>query len=500
MTERWPGAALVAGGVGLNLALAASLNLRGAGPAIAFALLPALLLAFAALISSRREVLVVAALGLPLTALAVLARPLPLGGAAVYVPDLIVGVALAVHLAGVLVARANGGEPRRVPWTPVLGWPLVLFGAAIVVAVLRGHVAYGSSLLGQPLRLVLYAAIAFALVGLTPARLYRLLLVIFYAGSCWLLLAAVAGLGAGGTQTALSTGGERLLSISGSLYMAGTLFLALLSLRVEARAGWRLFHLGMAALGLVGVVLGFGRAVFMAVAIGVLVLVVLSGQVRRTILVLVPLALPFLVVAALLVPRAVPDLWPSFVNRISAPPTRDANVEWRVKANRAVLAQVRESPLVGVGFGRTSYFTVDVRSSSGLTVPQRIDIEQDPHNGYLFLLAGGGVVTLGAFLLVLAAFARDAVRRYRGNRDPVARLILLWCALLLFVFLFNAASGTMFESPFDLLTIWTLLVLPAVVPREQGGREAGGGESTEAARPGLARPGLARPGPVRAAE
>jgi hypothetical protein len=30
----------------------------------------------------------------------------------------------------------------------------------------------------------------------------------------------------------------------------------------------------------------------------------------------------------------------------------------------------------------------------------------------------------------------------------------------------NAATGTMFESPQDLLTIWCLLVLPAVVPRE----------------------------------
>ena len=79
-------------------------------------------------------------------------------------------------------ARRSGRERTRMPWTPVLGWPLVHFGLFILIALLRGHYSYGASLVGQPLRLVAYAAIAVTLVGMTPERMYRMLLWVFYPG------------------------------------------------------------------------------------------------------------------------------------------------------------------------------------------------------------------------------------------------------------------------------------------------------------------------------
>ena len=159
-----------------------------------------------------------------------------------------------------------------------------------------------------------------------------------------------------------------------------------------------------------------------------------------------------------------PDLVEAARQRVSAPPERDVNVQWRIKANEAVYKQIREQPLVGVGFGRTSEFFLDVETSpGGYTVPVAQEIGQDPHNGYLYLWSGGGLVALGSFLTILTAFAVDVIRRFRRNDDPTARIILLWTSALLFVFLFNAASGTSFENPGNLLTIWTLLLLPAVV-------------------------------------
>jgi O-antigen ligase len=122
--------------------------------------------------------------------------------------------------------------------------------------------------------------------------------------------------------------------------------------------------------------------------------------------------------------------------------------------------------LIGVGFGRASEFYLDLEDpSTGVPYRAHIEIGQDPHNGYMWLLAGGGIAALGAFLLIVTVFAVDAVRRYRSTADPIERLIVTWAGVTLFVFLVNAASGTMFESPSDLLTIWALLVLPAVVPR-----------------------------------
>ena len=109
---------------------------------------------------------------------------------------------------------------------------------------------------------------------------------------------------------------------------------------------------------------------------------------------------------------------------------------------------------------------IEQQSVSGLMVPVWQEGGQDPHNGYLFLWAGGGLAALGSFLLILGVFAWDAVRRFRSSTDPIARLLIIWIGATLTAFLVNAASGTMFESPGDLLTIWCLLVLPAVVPRE----------------------------------
>jgi O-antigen ligase len=219
----------------------------------------------------------------------------------------------------------------------------------------------------------------------------------------------------------------------------------------------------MAALALLGVVLGFGRAVFAATAVVCVLLVALSGPVRTSLVSVIPLALPFLVLAGIALYSATPDLVNAARERVSAPPDTDANVQWREKANEAVFAQVREQPLIGVGFGRTSSFFLGVPSDNGVVVPVRVDINQDPHDGYLFLWAGGGLAALGSFALILVAAAYDGTQRFRRTSDPTARVLLLWSAGTLFAFLLNAASGTSFEAPSNLLMIWLLLSIPAVV-------------------------------------
>jgi O-antigen ligase len=273
----------------------------------------------------------------------------------------------------------------------------------------------------------------------------------------------------GTSQTAsedLSTGGNRILSISVSLYMAGALFLALLNLELDRSARRRLLHGLIGLLALVGVVLGYGRAAYLGAALVLLVFMFLR-HVRGAVLAMVPLLIPFLLVGAFALPRLAPSVIPDFAQRVSADQSKDANVEWRVAANRTVWAQVHESPLIGVGFGRMTSFTWNVESSSGLLVPIRDQIGQDPHDGFLFVLAGGGIVTLVPFLLILVAYSVDAVRRLRSPLDRYERLIVIWSSATLFVFLLNSASGTEFESATDLLTIWVLLLLPSIAGRRR---------------------------------
>jgi O-antigen ligase len=454
---------LLAAGAAMSAAAAFALVEVSPAAGAAVALLPLLALAVAYLVTSGQVFLYAAAIVLPITTLPIVGKQI---FGSLYLQDVIIVLALGALLAAALLGR---DRVPPIPHTPVLGWPLVLFAAAIVAATLRGHYEYGTSLIGQPLRLVVYAAIVVGLVGMTTQRMYRLLHLLFYPGAVLAAFLALYYLATGGSatdQSGLSTGGMRLLGISTSLYCAGALYLALLTRRRTPRAGARLLHLSMAAVATFGVIVGFGRAAYAAVGLVSLVFLISSRRLRNAILSVLPLALPFVVLLAIGVNHAAPGLAPEVVSRVSSPPESDANVQWRLKANRAVLEQVREQPLVGVGFGRTAHFFLNVKDpTTGIPSAERIEIAQDPHNGYLFLWAGGGLAALGSFALILAVYAIDAVRRYRSNSDPIGRLIILWASAMLFGFLLNAASGTSFDSPMNILTIWALLVLPAVVPR-----------------------------------
>ncbi len=463
------GAGAIANGVALLV-----LTREGAGAALALALLPVLAIGFGRLLESDGVPLLVLALVLPMS-WSRLTAPLPIGGGNLYPSDILVVLALAYWAASYVRAPERRACVRWVQ-SPLLGVPLLLFAGAVVLALVRGHVRYGATLPGQPSRLFLYAGIGILLGGLDARRLHRVLTAVFYAGAVWLLLNAVYYVATGTSQSQqvdLSTGGTRVLAISTSIYLAATLFLALLNLQLETEARRRLPHLALAVVGAVGVLLGFGRAVFAATALVAVLLLALHRRVRWSLVVALPLVLPALVLAGLGAVRAAPQVEQAVVKRVTSPVVSDANVQWRKEANAAIWSQVRESPLIGVGFGRGASFVLFDRSGTRLPVPVRITIGQDPHNGYLMLLAAGGALLLGTFALLVVVYFYDCWRRFRGSSDPYERIVVLWAVGTLFVFLVNAASGTELESGFDLLTIWLLLLAPAVVPRRTRARVRG---------------------------
>lgn len=439
-----------------NAGLAAILAARGVPVAVVLAVLPAALVAFGALVASSRALLLFTAVALSIIAPPVV-RPLPLQlPGRVYSSDLVI----LLILAGWTAARLAAPPGRKPEWprAPVLGWPFLFFAAAMLSAALRGHVEHGANLVGQPVRLVLYAAVAFAMTQVTYRQVHRGLVAVLYLGTAWMLVNAAYYRAAGQYQTDqvfLSTGGARTLSLTVAMYLASALILSLLNLQLETHARWRALHLTVAGLAAFGVVLAFGRATFAALAVVLPLLVVGFGRIREALLGLLPLCLPFVLLAAIAVPRALPDVGPTFVDRVTTPAGVDKNVRWREEASKAVLAQVRESPVVGVGFGKDAVFTFDrVRQS----------VDQDPHNSFLYLLAGGGAAALGSFLLIVAVSAVGAWRRFlRAAAEE--RVLVAWSSLTLFVFLVNAASAPVFSDPIVLLTIWALLLVP-FLPRD----------------------------------
>ncbi len=392
--------------------------------------------------------------------------PLP-GNVNVFLPDILVALALVAWLVG--WALGGPDAKRGSLGTPVLGWPFLLFAALLLVAVLRGHERYGAGLLTTPLRLFVYAGIGAAMTSLAPRQAYRGIVTVFYLGAIWQGVAAVYLLATGGSEAStepISTGGYRVLAGSTALFLSGSLLLSLLNLRREPLARRAALDLVVLAISLFGLVLTFQRTTFAAIGVLVPVLFLFLRQLTLRVLAYLPLCVPFIVIAALVIPAAAPQVARTLERRLAASPRTDASVLWREKAMRSVWEQVRESPLVGVGFGRDSTIAV------GGT---RLVLHQDPHNQFVYLLAGGGALLLASFATLLLAYVLDAVRRLRYATGD-GRVLVLWSLAMVFVFLVNAATGIVLTSETMLLALWVLFFLPAVAARPEPRQEAVAGE------------------------
>jgi O-antigen ligase len=425
---------------------------------VALAVLPVTLVAMGSLIASNRAILVFAAIAIGLF------KPLPLSGALplpigikLYPSDILVLLAVASWVAAWLVNREEA-RPSSLQ-TRLLGWPLLLFGIMLFAAIVRGHERYGEQLVGVPLRFLLYAGIAAAVTDLKPRDAYKWLVVLFYAGTVWQALVAVyryatgtAGALSGNT---LSTGGERVLGGSIAMFMAGALLLALLNLERDRRARRTALHLLVAALATFALVSTYQRTTFAVVSLLVPLSLLAFRRIGLRAAALLPLCAPFLALVILLLPKAVPAFFPTLGDRITASPSTDTSAQWRREANAAVWRQVQEAPVTGVGFGLSASFV----TSNG-----RTRVGQDPHNQFLYLWAGGGLLLLGSFVVLLMIYLLESWRRFRSGTNEERRLIF-WAVSMCFVFVVNSLTGIILTQSDLLLAFWILLVLPMAVRR-----------------------------------
>jgi O-antigen ligase len=450
---------LAAANAGLGVTLA---DARTKG--VALAVLPVTLVAIGSLIASNRAILIFAAIAIGLLDPLPLSGPLPLHtGLKLYTSDVLVLLAVASWVAAWLVNREEA-RPSSLQ-TRLLGWPLLLFGITLVAAIVRGHERYGEQLVGVPLRFLLYAGIAAAVTDLKPRDAYKWLVVLFYAGTVWQAGVAVYRFAMGNAaelSSTLSTGGERVLGGSTAMFMAGALMLALLNLERDRRAGRAALHLLIAALAVFTLVSTLQRTTFALVSVLVPLSLLAFRRIGLRIAVVMPLFAPFLVLAILLVPKANPSLVPTLSDRITASPSTDATANWRLKAYAAVWSQVREAPVTGVGFGRPVRFV-----SKGV----QYNVEQNPHNQFLYLWAGGGSLLVGSFILLLGVYLFEAGWRFRSATKEERRLIF-FAVSLWFVFVVNSLTGIILTEPELLLSFWVLMVLPMTVRPNRSGSAA----------------------------
>ncbi len=92
----------------------------------------------------------------------------------------------------------------------------------------------------------------------------------------------------------------------------------------------------------------------------------------------------------------------------------------------------------------------------------------DPHNQFLYLWAGGGLLLLGSFVLLLVVYQLESWRRFRTATREERRLIF-WAVSFWLLFVVNSMTGIVLTTPPLLLVFWILMVLPMIVrPGESG--------------------------------
>jgi hypothetical protein len=456
---RWvvvAGFAVAAAGTNLLLGLGAAFGQKALLAAYAIALLPALLIVFGALVESQRALLAWAALAINFTGVSFFSGRLPTpGGTSIFLTDVLVLLAVGAWLA----SRLSGtGRTGRLQVSPAFTWPLGILAITVGAGVVKGYERYDASIIGQPLRLVLYAGIVLALADTTPESAWKAITRVFYAGAVLQSLYAVYYLGTGTSQTqseSLSTGGVRVLALSTAVYLTGSVICALLNLELERRPLRQVGHAIVAGLALFGVIVSFGRTTYAAVALIVPVILISRRYMRRVVYSVLPLFAPVLAIGALLLPTVAPDLLPTLQKRVTGTSSQDVNVQWRDRAREAALEGVDEEWLTGVGFGRETQFEINRHI---------VTITGDPHNSYVYLLAGGGVLALGSFLLLCLTYVVDTVRRLR-HADAVSQALIVWALGTWFAFMVNAAAGPILTHAVMLLTIWVLFALPSIVVR-----------------------------------
>ena len=111
-----------------------------------------------------------------------------------------------------------------------------------------------------------------------------------------------------------------------------------------------------------------------------------------------------------------------------------------------------DEPLLGLGFGRETQYVW-----SGVYYR----VKGDPDNSYVFLLAGGGILALGGFLLLFAGFVRDAFKRLRAAVGT-DRGLVIWGLSAWFILAVNCAMAPFLPRPKIVLSLWAVMLVPAL--------------------------------------
>ncbi len=355
----------------------------------------------------------------------------------------------------------TGGEiARRVPaiWRAVpFKLALAVFVVLVVIAVAKGYFSVGIKGPLQSLRLAIAPVLLLGVAVFRDRRdLLRGLRVTFYAYIVYSFFETLYYLATGGSATTagVSTGGTRTVANSTAMCLAIGLILVALHLAREDRLVRRMGLSALIAMCLFGIFLALARTTWLALAVAALVLLIFTPEARRATGRFLALAAPFIVLAALLAPIVAPAQLHNIRDRVNQPSgqSQDESAVFREQAWGLMLDRWELSPAFGRGFGQTVSFISNDKSE--------VDVTNDPHNGFIYLLVGMGVAGLLTFLVIQVGFIRQA---FRAIRLPGGRDLGIWALAAWLIYMFNAFTGVLLGTEALMLLLWFLLAVPVAL-------------------------------------
>jgi O-antigen ligase len=318
---------------------------------------------------------------------------LPVGGGGIFIVDFILALLLASL---VLYALAHPDlrpleSPVRLPFLLFVVW----VATAAVVGFLRGN---EFKLILQDGRALAYYLLFFVVILLVNDRrtvLWFLRLLALSVPVVFAIGAVFAALGQGMRLEYVEPGVSRFPAPDDVFLMSSVMTLTFVAVwpagRPRPRWLWALL-----LLSLLGLVLSLVRGNWLAFAVAVLYLLVIL-RVRERFR-LIALGAVVLVVLTGVLAVAQPAVLRSVVSRaLAVTAVNDRNVQWRLIENRAVGAQIKDSPWVGNGLGKDYLFDW---SRYGVEPYRKSYI----HNAYYWFVHRLGIVGMVLFAWLALAF------------------------------------------------------------------------------------------------
>jgi O-antigen ligase len=316
-------------------------------------------------------------------------EPLPgiliLIGISVYPEDIVYSV---LALAGMIRLAQFG--PRKYLRSPYMGW--IFFGMLILVAFIRGVVAFGPGAAGVEVRKFFYffsGTLYFGTFALSSTKI-KSISKIWFCVSILLVLCAFLRwyaelLGLPMAEKWSSRGAMRVLSAAETFFLAQAL-LVCLYLRMGRGIAFEMRHFAILLLPVV--LLLQHRTVWVVLLVSIFFILLREGMLRKRVLLVISTGSVAIAVVLLIV------VGDHEMDKLIASAANLSTWEWRVSGWKALIGEHMRNPIdiligkpFGAGYGR-------------FIGPYNNLVEVSPHNFYIELLLRLGLVGFSCFLFI----------------------------------------------------------------------------------------------------